>query len=222
MEISKGVHIIPGTTANTYLIEEGTGLILIDTGLPGNSRKIINYIETLGYQTNQIKHIIITHSDDDHYGSLAMLVKKTEAVTYASDIEAKAMATGSSSRSLKIKGVRKIVYKLGKPFVRARSVKIDTIIGDGETLPFLGGLIVLSTPGHTPGHIALYSPCQGILFAGDAMRSTGEALIPSQGMNTWDEEEASISVKKLSRLGARIVCAGHGPVIFEAYEKFSL
>ncbi len=220
MEISTGVHIIPGTMANSYLIEEGTGLILIDTGLPGNSRKILNYIESLGYQAVQIKHIIITHSDDDHYGSLAMLKAKTNAVTYAAEAEAKAIAKGTSSRTLKITGVKKILFRFVKPFVRARSVKIDIILQDGESLPFLGGLIVVKTPGHTPEHIALFSPCQGILFAGDAMRSTGEDLVPSQGMNTWDEEEAIISVKKLARLGARIVCVGHGPVIYEAQDKF--
>jgi glyoxylase-like metal-dependent hydrolase (beta-lactamase superfamily II) len=222
MEITRGVHFIPGTIANTYLIIESNGLVLVDTGLPGSLTKILRYLDNLGFEPKHLKHIIITHSDDDHYGCLYSLKKLTPAKIHASPIEANAMAQGRSSRALRLKGVKKLAAKTLRVFIRSHPVGVDCLVEDGQVLPFLGGLQVIATPGHTPGHISLYSPSQGVLFAGDSMRSTGEALLPSSGMNTWDEQEAKISMKKQSRLAARIVCVGHGPVIFEASGKFHL
>lgn len=220
MEITNGVHLIPGVTANAYLIIESNGLILIDTGLPGSSKKILNYTQSLGYQPDNIRHILITHADEDHYGALAKLRQITGAETYASNVEAQAIQNGKSSRQLRLRGLKRTIFNLLRHFVHARPVKITNTLTEHQILPFIGGLQVLSTPGHTPGHISLYCPSQGILFAGDSMRSTGEYLAPSTGVNTWDEEEARISVKKQARLGARIVCVGHGPVIYEARSKF--
>ena len=220
MEITNGIHIIPGTVANSYLIIEPSGLVLVDTGLPGNAGKILRYIESLGYSTQDIKHIIVTHADDDHYGSLAELAKKTGASTYASAIEAESILQGLSSRPLKLNRIQKMFFNIIHPFIRAKSVKINHKLDHGQTLQILGGLQVIFTPGHTPGHISLFCPSQGILFAGDSMRSNGEKLIPSEGLNTWNEEIALDSVRKQSELGARIVCVGHGPVVYEADEKF--
>ncbi len=46
---------------------------------------------------------------------------------------------------------------------------MDEILKDGQTLPVLGGLRVVETPGHTPGHISLFAPAVGMLFCGDSM-----------------------------------------------------
>jgi glyoxylase-like metal-dependent hydrolase (beta-lactamase superfamily II) len=220
MQITNGVHLIPGTIANVYLIIEPTGLVLVDTGLPSSGRKIHDYLESLGYRLEDIKHILITHADDDHYGALAELVRLSSARTYASQPEAEAMQKGQSSRSLKLSWVMRLPYQLLRLMVRARPVKIDQILQNGQTLPFLGGLRVISSPGHTPGHLSYYCPTQGILFAGDAMRSDGDKLTPSRGFNTWDENLALESVARQATLNARIVCVGHGPVIYEAQNRF--
>lgn len=220
MEITRGVHLIPGITANAYLIIEPNGLVLIDTGLPGSSKKILKYIQSLGFEPENIDHILVTHADDDHYGSLAKLQALTGAQTYASPKEARAIIVGKSSRQLRLNGIKKALFGIVQRFIRARPAAITSELADNQVLPFVGGLQVLSTPGHTPGHLSFYCPSQGILFAGDSMRSTGEYLTPSVGVNTWDEQEAKISVIKQSRLGARIVCVGHGPVIYEARTKF--
>jgi glyoxylase-like metal-dependent hydrolase (beta-lactamase superfamily II) len=36
------------------------------------------------------------------------------------------------------------------------TVTVDRTLEDGEELPFCGGITVIHTPGHTPGHICLY------------------------------------------------------------------
>lgn len=220
MEVSTGVYLIPGTIANTYLIIEPTGITLIDTGLPSSVPKIVRFLASLGYSLADVKDIIITHADDDHYGCLAKLKSMTGAKTYSSAIEAKAIQNGHSSRPLKLTGFKAWLFGAFSKLVHTKPATIDTNLVEGSLLPILGGLQVIATPGHTPGHIALYAPTQGILFAGDSLRSNGGKLVPSKGINTWDEHEALISVRKLSQYRARIVCVGHGPVIYEAQDKF--
>ena len=45
-------------------------------------------------------------------------------------------------------------------------------LSDGQILPVLGGLRVIETLGHTPGHISLFAPSAGILFCGDSIVSS--------------------------------------------------
>ena len=83
MEIIPGLHLINGRAANVYLIIEGGELTLIDTDLPGSHKKIITYIKGLGFQADALKHIIITHADGDHYGSLSALKRVARRMPFA-------------------------------------------------------------------------------------------------------------------------------------------
>ena len=96
----------------------------------------------------------------------------------------------------------------------------DEFLTEGQILPLLGGLRVLETPGHTPGHISLFSPSTGILFTGDFIVSRNGGLVRSIKANTWDETKADELARKQSTLGAVIVCSGHGPVVLDATDKF--
>ncbi len=223
MEITPHVHLIPGVFANPYLIVDPDGLTLIDTGLPGSEKKILKYIAGIGKSARDLKRIIITHADGDHYGSLNALKAASGARAYASATEAEAMAAGKSSRPLKPGSVfAKIFFALLAPMFKAPPTAVDEVIADGKTLPILGDLRVLSTPGHTPDHISLFAPSAGILFAGDSMTAYRGKLNVSSGANTWDEGEANESARRQAALGAKIVCAGHGEVIFDAVGKFPL
>ena len=105
-------------------------------------------------------------------------------------------------------------------FMKAAPVCADEILSEGQILPVLGGLRVVETSGHTPGHISLFSPTIGILFTGDSIVSRKEGLVRSLQHLTWDEAKADESARKQAALGARIVCSGHGPVVMDAADKF--
>jgi len=222
MEIIPSVHLIPNPPVNTYLVIEDQRTTLIDTGLPRTHRTIFKYLSRIHREPEGIRNVIITHADDDHYGGLAAVKNQSGAQVYASAIEAEAIQKGQISRPLKLKGLVKFLFQLVHPLFRAKAVEVDHILREGEILPILGGLRVIATPGHTPGHISLYAPHHRLLFAGDSLRASQRGLIPSSGINTWNEEKALESVRKLASLGAEIVCCGHGPVIFEAENKFPL
>jgi glyoxylase-like metal-dependent hydrolase (beta-lactamase superfamily II) len=47
--------------ANPYLIVDGDGPTLIDTGLPRSHRKILEYVTSLGKSARDRKRIVLTH-----------------------------------------------------------------------------------------------------------------------------------------------------------------
>ncbi|HUH98731.1 MAG TPA: MBL fold metallo-hydrolase [Anaerolineales bacterium] len=221
MEITAKVHLIPNIIANPYLVIDADGLTLIDAGLPGSGRKILHYLAGLGWSPSDLKRIIITHSDIDHVGGLPAVKKASGARLYASAIEAEAMAQGHPSRDIQSKKLaRRLLLGILRPLVKAAPIRVDEILSAGQVLPVLGGLQVLETPGHTPGHISLYSPSTGILFSGDSIVSRDGGLLRSIPANTWDEAKADESARRQAALGAQIVCCGHGAVIRDAAGKF--
>jgi glyoxylase-like metal-dependent hydrolase (beta-lactamase superfamily II) len=221
MEISPNVHLIQSSIVNVYLIVEPGGLTLIDTGLPGNFKTVMKYIAGLGKTPSDLKRIILTHSDGDHVGALAALKAATGARIFASPIEAQALETGKVSRDLKMTGLLAVLFRaIVGPLFKAKPAHVDELINDGDVLPILGGLRVVATIGHTPGHISLYLPAHKVLFGGDSMVSEKTGLRVSRGMNTWDEAKAKEAVKIQAALGAEIVCVGHGPGVRGAPVKF--
>jgi len=210
MEIYPGVHLLKNIFVNLFLIVDKGHLTLIDTGISGNQKKILAYINTLGLPLTALDRIIITHADGDHYGSLAHLQKTVSAESHANQIEAEAIRKGTSSRLLKPEGINKFLYALVSPLVRTQPARIDQTITDGQMFPILGGLQAIHTPGHTPGHISLFSPTAGILFAGDSINVSHGKLVPSSGANTWDLRQAELSFDMQVKLNPAIVCAGHG------------
>lgn len=71
-------------------------------------------------------------------------------------------------------------------------------------------LQVIPTPGHTPGHVALYEPQSGVVFTGDTLfrESIGRTDLPG-GDYSWIMR--SILDKLLPLGDATRVCPGHGP-----------
>lgn len=220
MEFAPKVHFVPDVIANPYLIVEDSGITLIDTGLPGSHKKILKYLADRGYPASRLTRIVLTHSDIDHVGGLAALKRASGARLYASAIEAEAIAQGKPSRQIRPAKLRRRVFMalLGR-FFRAAPVTVDEIVSEGQVLDVLGGLHVLETPGHTPGHISLFAPAAGVLFVGDSIVSREGGLVGSVPANTWDPGKAADSVRRQSKLGARIVCSGHGPVVQDAVGK---
>jgi len=222
MKITDNVHIIPNVQANSYLIIESEGLTIIDTGMPFSEKQTLKYIAGLGHSASDIKHILITHADLDHYGCLATLKEASGARTYASQPEAEAMARGGSSRPVN-RGIGRfqgfMIRMMGK-YLKPAPIQVDEILRDGQELPILGGLQVMETPGHSPGHLSFYVPSVRVLFCGDSMKSNAKGLYASRSRNNWDQSRVHGSVMKQSGLGARIVCPGHGPVVKDAEGRF--
>ena len=210
MDLYPDIHIIKNTFVYQYLITGTEGLLLIDTGLGGNHKRILKQIQQLGFKPEDLKQIIITHADGDHYGSLADLKKYTQAISYAHPIEAEAIKSGGSSRELKPEGLQRILFSLIRPLLKTKPTTIDRHLAGGEHYDYLGGLEVIYTPGHTPGHLSLFSPSRKILFAGDSINISSGVPQPSAKGNTGDIAKAGQSFKQQMDLNPVAIFAGHG------------
>ena len=73
--------------------------------------------------------------------------------------------------------------------------------------------MVVATPGHTPGHIAVFDPDSRVLVAGDALNNTINGLKGPMPEYTMDEPTAEESVRKLAALKPDVILFGHGPPV---------
>ena len=68
--------------------------------------------------------------------------------------------------------------RLRKRGTSADAVPVDEELHDGQVLEVGGGLQVLHTPGHSPGHVSLLHARTGLLI-------TGDAIWNMRGTRTW-------------------------------------
>jgi glyoxylase-like metal-dependent hydrolase (beta-lactamase superfamily II) len=198
------------SVSNQYLITFNDFCVLIDTGLKGNSSNILSSIRSIGYKPLDLKLIFITHADGDHVGSLAALKKQTDAVVYSSQLEKTATEKGESSRPLKLKGIKKLLFDRLAPLFKADSARIDEILIPGRIFPEIDQLRVIDSKGHTPGHLSFYLEAEKTLFSGDSIEIKGSLLKPSSGLNCWDEDQAAESFARQIELSPNYICGGHG------------
>ena len=64
----KFYSLASGSTGNSFLIDNGCELLLIDVGI--SYAKLKEKLDDLGYDINKIKYILITHVHNDHIKSL--------------------------------------------------------------------------------------------------------------------------------------------------------
>jgi hydroxyacylglutathione hydrolase len=216
MEIIPGVHLVNGVRgANCYLVMTGDRLVLIDTGMPGNARKIINYVQGLGKKPSDVEYIVITHADIDHTGSAAELKKITGAKLAIHSGDA-AMLSGKQGLKT-ARGALGVILKVMVRMMRFHPVEPDVLLKADSKLP---GLQVIYTPGHTHGSISFYQPGK-VIFVGDALRSDkeGRPKPPSRRFSA-DVMQAKLSLIAVSALEFEVMLPGHGaPVTGNAAGK---
>jgi glyoxylase-like metal-dependent hydrolase (beta-lactamase superfamily II) len=204
------VYMVSSRVVRQYLIRDNDKLTVIDTGLSGDDARLFDCIKKeLSLRPANITRILITHADGDHYGSAKFVKAACDAPIMASAVEAAAIREGKSSRELAPRGIMKYVFPVISRLFKAEPTPVDAIVQNGEVIPVADGLLVLSTPGHTPGHTSFFLQKYGVLFAGDSIRLIDGKPAPSGNGNTWNEEMAQNSFNLQMALKPEFICAGH-------------
>jgi hydroxyacylglutathione hydrolase len=205
MEIVPGIHQVDGVNGNCYIIVQDT-LTLVDTGLPRNGAKILEYVQkTLQRKPTDIKTIVLTHFHIDHAGNVHELKKQGDAKVAIHEADADYIAGRKHQpvpKSWKIK-----IFRVMGLFLRTRYVEPDILLKDGDVI---AGLTCIHSPGHTPGSICLHDPSSKVLFVGDTLRFDGTKIEGSPPLFTLDPAEAKRSIKKIALLDFDIMLPGHG------------
>jgi glyoxylase-like metal-dependent hydrolase (beta-lactamase superfamily II) len=82
----------------------------------------------------------------------------------------------------------------------------------------VGGLRVIATPGHTPGHVSLLDESRGVLLVGDCLGSRDGELSRAPEQFTADPDQAEQSLHGLlTYRGARMLF-GHGPELSRPWD----
>ncbi|WP_242301289.1 MBL fold metallo-hydrolase [Bacillus cereus group sp. BfR-BA-01423] len=203
MEIAKGVEMLQlefqEFIIHPILLWDDEMAVLIDTGFPGQFEDIQVEMERVGVSVDKLKVVILTHQDIDHIGSLPDVFENgvSDIKVYAHELD-KPYIEGDLP-------LLKDVHVENPP----KGKVSDTVI-DGQELPYCGGIRILHTPGHTPGHISLYLKRSKILVAGDSMYSVNGVLGGVHAPTTLNIMEARQSLKKYLNLDIESVVCYHG------------
>ncbi len=228
MKIADGVNALEitsslmGSTSVIVptLIWDDTTVVLADTGYPGLFKDIRAAMDGAGVPFSKLNKIILTHQDIDHIGGLPQLLKesdhKIEVLAHLGD---KPFIEGLQPL-LKMKIIQQRLENLPEEQRKQAAAlfgapiknKIDRTLADGEKLPYCGGITVIFTPGHTPGHICLYLERSKTLVAGDAMVITDGQLQGPRPQATPDLDLATKSLQKLTHYDIETVICYHGGV----------
>lgn len=71
----------------------------------------------------------------------------------------------------------------------------------------LNGIIIIETPGHTPGSVCFYLPDEKLLFSGDTIFYNG--FVGRTDLQGGSEEELMKSLEKIKKLDYKTLLPGH-------------
>lgn len=201
------------------LIVQGEGLTLVDTGYANFLPFIEAAIQAAGYDTMQLQHIIITHYDDDHIGSLHAFKEKYPHVTIiASAIEAPSISGEQPSERLiqaqeMLAHMPKEQKDFGEWFVQQlqslEHVRVDQTVNHLDLI-LQDACQVIATPGHTAGHISLFFPALNSIITGDAAVHEAEQLTVANPQFCLDLKTAEQSLQTVKNLQAKTYYCYHG------------
>lgn len=233
----------PPRPINVYVIEHEQGLVLFDTGqdrrsvtdpdyfpkgIVGHSyRRLAKFdipatatlteqLRAHGYNIADVRVAILSHLHQDHIGGLSELPKSAKVLASAADLAEVdtrfAVLDGLLRDHIRIPGIdwvpitpQAVQDESIAPFTEAHDV-----MGDGS-------LLLLPTPGHTPGSMSLLLRSEGLpdlLFVGDLTYDV-ELLAADRVPGVGNRAGLHEATRKVNQLAARLpgmpILAAHDP-----------
>ncbi len=218
LEFKMGEDVIE---VHPVLIQEGKELILCDAGYPNQLIQIESELNRFGFGINDLTKVFISHHDHDHIGSLELIKMKNPSVEVISSKIEKSFIDGSE-KSLRLiqaeeynKTLSKEEQEFGETFVSYLStintVSVDLTVEEGDYIA--SGVRIISTPGHTPGHLSLLLEKECVLFVGDALAYENNQLIIANPEFTLDVDECMNSIRKIKNMKIQKLICYHGGVV---------
>lgn len=209
--IREGLYLLEAARpANSYLIEGGQGLTLVD---PGPAFRIAALVEELtqgGFSLDALQRLVLTHAHPEHAGGTAELLRKKRVKVYAHPEDLPVLEGRAKSPRGKGFGgwLRSLPGQLRKP-----PEALVTVVGASPREPIRGlaQWQVLHLPGHTPGSLGLYDPAHGVVLCGDAVSNLGKLRVADGA--AVDPAAAATTLRQLAELDIEVLCPGRGSIV---------
>ncbi|HEY5351184.1 MAG TPA: MBL fold metallo-hydrolase [Streptosporangiaceae bacterium] len=236
-EVAPGVYRIPlplpndGLRAvNVYALVHDDDLVLIDSGWAiADARSVLDAgLNALGSAAGDVRRILVTHVHRDHYTQAVYLRREFGTRVSLGIGERESLAVSMDADRSPLQNQLHYLRLLGAGDLADRVAKLqgprdphktgweppDDWLRDGDGIVHGGrALDVVSTPGHTRGHVVFHDLAGQLLFAGDHVLP---AITPSIGFEPLLSDDplgaflGSLTLMR-SRPDARLLPA-HGPV----------
>ena len=198
---------IKGAISNCYLLL-GEKPVLVDSGAPGDLRRILAALKQHGLKVEQLALILLTHGHSSSAGCAAELrrLSKAQIALHAGDV---ALVHYGRNGVL---AAQSNFARILRPFVDEpfEAFEPDLVFHEGISLePYGLRGKVLPTPGHTPGSVSLVL-ANGEAIIGDVLR--GSLVWPNQARPHYycnDPEQNHRSIVRLAREGLLRCHPGH-------------
>jgi glyoxylase-like metal-dependent hydrolase (beta-lactamase superfamily II) len=226
-ELAPGIVALGDATrgyVRAFLIEDGKDLTLVDALADEHPFAVLATIRRLGRSITDLKRIWVTHAHFSHLCGLAELKSLSGATVCSHAWEADIVAGDRKAQRVSVVPAKP--YKAYIPFQLGLALglgdhtpcPVDEALEDGHEA---GGLTVLHTPGHTPGHLAFWSETHKVLLSGDAIVTWPE-LAPGWDSFTLNERQRRQSLERMAALAPNAVGVGHGdPITANAADTVS-
>src|SRR5438093_11000691 len=163
MKIAPGIHRIGNNSMiNSYVVEVGGEVTIIDAGLSGYFKDIDRELAAMGRTAADVAALVLTHGHSDHMGFAERLRRERGVPVSVHEADA-ALARREVPNPSKGFGPTKLGPLLGFLWFSMlhgglRTPKLQEVatFGDGATLDVPGSPRAILTPGHTPGSAALH------------------------------------------------------------------
>ena len=228
MELRPGLHRIQAPLGERfialYLLEGPAGGLLVDTGTRESiSETLLPYLASIGFGPERLRWVINTHCDWDHTSGNAAIraaAPQAELLVHADDRamteDVELLIRGRYGEFSDADGFDDAPELTA--FIRetAELVPVNRALVGGEEFD-LGDRVVrlLHTPGHSPGHVAIWDPQNRALVIGDA--TLGVTVFTADGVPAFpptyrDTDPYLATIEQFGALAPELLLTAHYPV----------
>jgi glyoxylase-like metal-dependent hydrolase (beta-lactamase superfamily II) len=222
LHVQGNVYMIVGAGGNVTVQTGEDGILLVDSGLPGNTDKLIAEVRKLS--KGPIRYLINTHVHPDHVGGNEKIFLAGSTVT-GGNVTGDIQDAGVGATIIAHEAVlNRISSATGNQAMPAKAWPSDTYFTREKKLFFNGEAVLLShiPAAHTDGDTMVYFRRSDVISAGDLYVTTSYPIIDLQhGGNIQGILEAlnrmiDISVPADKQEGGTYIIPGHGRVADQA------
>jgi glyoxylase-like metal-dependent hydrolase (beta-lactamase superfamily II) len=194
------IPVVQPDLVNVYLV----GGLLIDSGGRLGSRRLLQVLSEYRLSSH-----VLTHAHMDHQGCSRAVCREFGIPLFCGEGDREAAESGNQSTLMR--RPRPMVTKLMN-LLSGPGHPVAGALSEGDEI---GGLTVIETPGHTPGHLAFWDRETRVLILGDVLFHRNPVTF-RKGLSepfrfaTFDRTSNLRSARKLASLDPETVCFGHG------------